>query len=120
MKIACETCQFPFITSNGRTQCIDCVRGKKLNWAKSLSAAEKEDLVAKLTVHRPSATSAPLPAESEGVHPPVPTKHERRAITLNVTGCLDHPKYGGVRSPRTDCRGCWSYYTSLHPDRKKP
>jgi len=24
--------------------------------------------------------------------------------------CKDHPGYGGVRKPRTDCRGCWEVY----------
>ena len=27
--------------------------------------------------------------------------------------CKEHPSYGGRRSPRTDCEGCWSHYNSL-------
>lgn len=29
--------------------------------------------------------------------------------------CENHPSYGGVRVPRTDCKKCWSIYKALHP-----
>ena len=29
--------------------------------------------------------------------------------------CADHPTYGGVRRPRTDCKKCWSIFKKLHP-----
>ena len=27
-----------------------------------------------------------------------------------VLGCPDHPKYNGLRTPRTNCEGCWRFY----------
>ena len=27
-----------------------------------------------------------------------------------VLGCPDHPKYSGLRTPRTSCEGCWRFY----------
>lgn len=27
--------------------------------------------------------------------------------------CQEHPNYGGLRSPRTDCKGCWDHYNLL-------
>lgn len=37
----------------------------------------------------------------------------------NPFGCIDHPTYGGVRRPRTDCAKCWDIYKKLHPSEYK-
>lgn len=29
--------------------------------------------------------------------------------------CSDHPSYGAIRPPRTDCKGCWAAYKRMNP-----
>jgi hypothetical protein len=33
----------------------------------------------------------------------------------HVKYCDDHPQYGAIRRPRTDCKPCWSAYNAMHP-----
>jgi hypothetical protein len=30
--------------------------------------------------------------------------------------CPDHPTYGAIRSPRTDCETCWRAYKKMNPN----
>jgi len=41
-------------------------------------------------------------------------KEEARKQAL---ACSDHPKYGGLRKPRTDCEKCWGLYTKKNPEK---
>ena len=34
------------------------------------------------------------------------------------TSCKEHPNYGAIRSPRTDCKSCWKLYYNKHPEKK--
>lgn len=36
--------------------------------------------------------------------------------------CKEHPNYGGLRTPRTDCKGCWNTYNAVHgkPEKEEP
>jgi hypothetical protein len=45
------------------------------------------------------------------------SSHTRRQTRKEISefDCLEHPKYGGVRMPRTDCKKCWSIFKKLHP-----
>lgn len=39
----------------------------------------------------------------------------RKKKEISEFDCADHPTYGGMRMPRTDCSKCWSIYKKLHP-----
>lgn len=47
------------------------------------------------------------------------TKKKREGLPpedkANPLICNEHPKYGGVRRPQSNCEGCWSVYQKLHP-----
>lgn len=32
----------------------------------------------------------------------------------NQTYCRIHPRYGGMRPPKTGCKECWQFYNSRH------
>lgn len=40
---------------------------------------------------------------------------KRTKIAGHIKFCNDHPQYGGIRKPRTDCKSCWDAYNSKHP-----
>lgn len=42
-------------------------------------------------------------------------KRGERLATLPKL-CEEHPAYGAVRMPRTDCKGCWAAYEKLNPN----
>lgn len=39
--------------------------------------------------------------------------------SYTYTECEYHPKYGGKRSPRTDCSICWQVYLHFHPEKRE-
>jgi len=55
----------------------------------------------------------PPPAPPE----PAPTFETVEKGDKVAADCTDHPKYGGVRKPRTDCPQCWALYEFNHPER---
>lgn len=54
---------------------------------------------------------APSKAETKSI------PKERASATYGPALCVDHPNYRALRSPRTDCAGCWSAYERVNPNR---
>lgn len=45
--------------------------------------------------------------------------HRREKALARKLTCEEHPKYKGLRSPRTDCKKCWSIYNAKKTDKQK-
>jgi len=43
-------------------------------------------------------------------------KVKKTSSTVHLKdGCSDHPNYGAVRPPKTNCSGCWDAYKKYNP-----
>lgn len=69
-----------------------------------------------------TATSDPEAEVAVATTKSAPVKKQRkprqpRDIIPRQHQCTEHPHYGAVRAPRTDCQGCWNFFQHLNPTR---
>jgi hypothetical protein len=66
-----------------------------------------------------TALLAGEPEDEEPEEPPAPKPRRKRRSTAERLStlpqlCPEHPVYGALRPPRSDCSGCWKAYERLN------
>jgi len=69
----------------------------------------KLDLIASLLQEIALGPATLIPKEVTPQVPTTPSGSVESSKTQAVP-CKDHPKYGGLRKPRTNCPHCWELY----------